>query len=276
MAKIQSIEKLEENTEGLCIEVDTHDKLFAAGGDDGKSIVTHNSVVQRNIVVSCIMRSTLAALSGDPNDGWAFIGIDLKRVELSAYRKYSHAVIGIATDLEAAVVCLRFGVNTMMKRYESMEQLGYNNYRDLPNPGRRLLIMIDEAAELFESSSGGTKALVASTPVLMADGTYKPIGELQIGDKLLDPLFNVCEMSDKYIPDSQDRYDLTFAHDDRQESFVAGAEHYWPVYLFSAASGEQITDELKLTTEELAELTEKNKHVPKNERVVIKLRRRAQ
>lgn len=145
--RITSIEKIEPRM-SRCIEVDSPDRLFAAGGEDGRSIVTHNSVVQRNIIFSTIMRP----------ESWRFLGIDLKRVELSGFRAYSNVVLGIATELEDAVMVLRFASQTMMKRYAQMEELGVTNFIDLPERGQALLVMIDEAGELLSegSSSGGT------------------------------------------------------------------------------------------------------------------------
>lgn len=125
-----------------CIEVDAPDRLFAAGGSDGKSIVSHNSVVQRNIILGCILRP----------DSWRFLGIDLKKVELSSFRAYSNVVLGIATTLEDALTVLRFAQETMMKRYAELEQLGLNNFLDLPEKGQALLVMVDEAGELLSPS----------------------------------------------------------------------------------------------------------------------------
>lgn len=264
MATIKSLTKLNGTHEGLCIEVDNQNRLFAAGGKDGRGIFSHNSVVQRNIIVSCIMR---------PRD-WAFIGVDLKRVELSAYRKYSNVVLGIATTLEDALQALRFAQMTMMKRYTEMEQLGYNNFLDLPQKGRALMVMVDECGELLSPS--GVKALVANTLVYTADHELKPLSDIKIGDKLLDPNFQVCTVDNKYEPIKQDKFDMTFSEDNtgNTEVFTAGSEHYWPCYLFSAYTGKQLTGELKLTTKDIFELKQKNDTMSNKDKVVIKLKRK--
>lgn len=139
--KIRSVKKIDPEP-SRCIEVSGERRLFAAGGEDGKSVVSHNSVVQRNIIFSTIMRP----------DSWRFLGVDLKKVELSAFRAYSNVVLGIATELEDALTVLRFAQQTMMKRYAEMEQLGVNNFLDLPEKGQALMVMIDEAGELLSSS----------------------------------------------------------------------------------------------------------------------------
>ena len=106
--------------------------------------MSHNSVTQRTIVFATILRS----------DKYRFLGVDMKRVELSAYRKYSHAVLGVATDLPDAVTTIQFGVRTMMERYEEMEHIGVQDYFVTDDHGPALLIMVDEWAQLTGKEAG--------------------------------------------------------------------------------------------------------------------------
>lgn len=53
--RIKNIRKIEPKL-SRCIEVDADDRLFAAGGDKGASILSHNSVAQRSIILGCILR----------------------------------------------------------------------------------------------------------------------------------------------------------------------------------------------------------------------------
>lgn len=144
--KLTSIRKIAPEV-SRCIEVDAPDRLFAVGGTSGSRIVTHNSVVQRNIILGCILRP----------QHWRFMGIDLKKVELSPFKAYKNVVLGIATELEDARLVLRFGQETMMRRYSEMEQLGVNNFLDLPEKSPSLLIMIDELGELVSASNVKTE-----------------------------------------------------------------------------------------------------------------------
>lgn len=144
--KIKSIRQIVPEA-ARCIEVDSPDRLFAAGGLDGVSFVSHNSVVQRSIILGTILRP----------DSWRFLGIDLKKVELSGFRAYSNVVLGIATTLEDALTVLRFAQQTMMKRYAELEQLGLNNFLDLPEKGQALMVMVDEAGELLGASGVKTE-----------------------------------------------------------------------------------------------------------------------
>lgn len=261
LAVIKSIRPVLEPTEGLCIEVDSEDRLFAAGGENGAGVVSHNSVAQRNVLVAAIGRP----------DFWRVLCIDLKRVELSSYRKYSNVVLGVATELEDALTVLRFAQQTMMKRYNEMEQLGYENFLKMPNPGKALLVMVDEAGELL--SPAGVKALGENTPVLTDKGLV-PIGQLNVGDTVIDPNFAPCTVERKYIPQRQAKYNFTCSRDDGvSESFIAGSEHNWPVYLFSVSTGEQVGGELKLTTEQIMQLLEENAKRPASEQVEVRMRR---
>lgn len=144
--RLKCIRKVETKV-SRCIEVDSADRLFAVGGDDGQSILSHNSVAQRNVFLGCAMRP----------DNWIFTGIDLKRVELSGLRAYKDVVAGIATELEDAVTILRWAQEVMMSRYTQMEELGINNFLDLPGGGKALMVMVDEAGELLSPSGVKTE-----------------------------------------------------------------------------------------------------------------------
>ena len=105
---------------------------------------TGKSVLQRNIFFHLVQHS----------DRWSFIGVDPKRVELKPYAKYTDTVLGIGTNLEDGVELVRFADNLMNERYEMMENLGVNNFVDLPDPSdKAILVMVDETF-MFLSPSG--------------------------------------------------------------------------------------------------------------------------
>lgn len=208
--------------ESRCISVDAPDKLFAAGGENGMGVISHNSVIQRNIVLGCILRP----------ESWRFMGIDLKRVELSSYRAYSNVVLGIATTIEHALLVLRFAQETMMKRYEEMEQLGFNNFIDLPERGAALMVMVDEAGELLSPS--GVKAFSENTPIQTPTGAVL-LKDLNIGDEVLNSNSQPTTVVNKYEPTEQDRFEVSIRRDSdgATESVIAGSEHYWVAYFES-------------------------------------------
>lgn len=97
------------------------------------------SVAQRNIIFHTIQH----------NDKWCFLGVDPKRVELKPYKKYTNTVLGIATTLEDEVEVIRYAKEEMMRRFQAMEDLGVNHFKDLPNPPRAIMLMVDEAYQLM-------------------------------------------------------------------------------------------------------------------------------
>lgn len=257
--KVKRITRIEPEP-SRCIEVDSPERLFAAGGDDGAAVVSHNSVVQRNIIISCILRP----------DSWRFVGIDLKKVELSMYRAYSNVVLGIATELEDALTVLRFAQQTMMKRYAEMEQLGVNNFLDLPEKGQGLMVMVDEAGELLSPS--GVKALSGETVIPTPDGPVL-LKDLSINDVIYDNLGHPTTVINKYIPTEQSRYELHISSDSshRSENFIAGSEHNWVAY-FTYPDGRIVGPET-VTTQFLYDFKKFQEELPEDERTTVKFKR---
>lgn len=228
-----------------CILVDdaSHDYQL------GNGVITHNtgggkSVLQRNVVFHVIAHARQIK----------FFGIDLKKVELSAYRPYS-PVLYIATTLEDAVQVLTTAQDLMMSRYAEMEENHVNNFLDLDSPGSALLVMVDEAGELLDCSSPA-KALGGDTPVKTLEDGEIPLREVEAGrHHVLGADLQWHEVVRKYEPESQDHYKVTTvrASDGVRESFVAGSEHLWRVWvpvelrgdllrITSAAAGESVED----------------------------------
>lgn len=259
MKKISKIEPIASKP-SRCIEVDTEDRLFAAGGEDGSSFVSHNSVVQRNIILGTILRP----------DHWRFLGIDLKKVELSGFRAYSNVVLGIATTIEDALTVLRFGQQTMMKRYTEMEKMGVNNFLDIPEHGPALLIMVDEAGELLSPS--GVKALSGDTIIPTPDGP-KLLKDVEIGDTLFDNWSRETKVTNKYTPKDQDRYSMNIRRDRDgvSEEFIVGSEHFWVAY-FKSPDGE-ITGPTTVDTKYLFSFMEDQNLKPVDERVEVKFKK---
>lgn len=228
-----------------CILVDdtSHDYQL------GNGVITHNtgggkSVLQRNVVFHVIAHARQIK----------FFGIDLKKVELSAYRPYS-PVLYIATTLEDAVQVLTTAQDLMMSRYAEMEENHVNNFLDLDSPGSALLVMVDEAGELLDCSAPA-KALGGDTLVKTLEDGEIPLREVEAErHHVLGSDLQWHEVVRKYEPESQDHYKVTTVRtsDGGRESFVAGSEHLWRVWvpvelrgdllrITSAAAGESVED----------------------------------
>lgn len=251
---IKSIKKIDP-IESNCISVDSHDKLFTIG-EEG-NLITHNSVSQQNIIISCLLRP----------ENWVILGIDLKRVELTRFKKFG---VKVATDLETAVEFLRFAQAVMMKRYERMEELGVNDFEDLPEKLQALMVMIDEAGELL--SPTGAKALSENTKVLTQDG-YKLMKDIKVGDVVLDNFSQPTTVTDKYEPISQKHYKMTISRDKdgQKEEFIAGEEHYWVVYI--AHPNDSVEGPLLLETHEIEDIMTEDKDKPEYLKRKLKIKR---
>lgn len=125
-----------------CLSVDSESRLFLVGDS---LVPTHNSVLQRNLVFHCIQH----------NDMWRFLGVDVKRVELTPFKRYSKTVLGIGANLEDGVEIVRYAKEVMETRYEEMEAASIregktvNHFSKLLDaegkPPYAIMLMVDEA-----------------------------------------------------------------------------------------------------------------------------------
>lgn len=100
------------------------------------------SIIERSLIFHCLQHP----------DKWRILGIDLKRIELLPYAKYSSVVAGIATELEDALEISRYACDEMMDRYKKMEEIEINNYRDLPDAPHAIMFLVDEANVVLSMS----------------------------------------------------------------------------------------------------------------------------
>lgn len=101
------------------------------------------SVIQRNLIFHCLQHP----------DKWRIYGIDLGRIELRPYAKYSPVVEHIATTLEDAVEVCRTVQSEMMERVEKMEKLGVPHYRNLPEHPPAIMFLVEELIYVLTMSS---------------------------------------------------------------------------------------------------------------------------
>lgn len=191
-------------------------------------------------------------------------------MELSGWRAYSNVVLGIATTLEDALTVLRFAQTTMMKRYAELEQLGLNNFLDLPEKGQALMVMVDEAGELLGAS--GVKALAGSTFIPTPEGG-KLLEALQVGDEVLGLHGESVTVTKKYEPGAQQHYRMVMGRDrdGQKEELMAGAEHLWVAY-FQRPDG-AVDGPSLVETKWLHEFKTKQEAKAEHERVSVKFKR---
>jgi len=114
--------------------------LVAGATGSGKSVMIHS------FLISLLYKNSPETLR--------LILIDPKRVELSIYDGIPHLAAPVITEGKKAISALRFGVEEMERRYQTLLEAGkrdiesYNEkYRDEPLP--YLVIVIDELADLM-------------------------------------------------------------------------------------------------------------------------------
>lgn len=92
------------------------------------------SVIQRNILLHCFQNS----------EQWKILGIGLLRVEFAPYKQLYPEMVDIATSVTEGVEILQYAYGEMMLRYAEMEKTGVNNFRDMTEPPKSFMIMVDE------------------------------------------------------------------------------------------------------------------------------------
>ncbi len=102
----------------------------------------------------CINAIILSMLYKHSPDILKFIFIDPKRVELSLYNGIPHLITPVITEPKKAIAALRWAVNEMERRYETLQASGSRdvfsyNSKKKDNVMPFLVIVIDELADLM-------------------------------------------------------------------------------------------------------------------------------
>jgi S-DNA-T family DNA segregation ATPase FtsK/SpoIIIE len=102
----------------------------------------------------CINAIILSMLYRHSPDILKFIFIDPKRVELSIYNGIPHLITPVITEPKKAIAALRWAVNEMERRYETLQASGSRdifsyNSKKKDNVMPFLVIVIDELADLM-------------------------------------------------------------------------------------------------------------------------------
>ncbi len=102
----------------------------------------------------CINAIILSMLYKHSPDILKFIFIDPKRVELSIYNGIPHLITPVITEPKKAIAALRWAVNEMERRYETLQASGSRdifsyNSKKKDNVMPFLVVVIDELADLM-------------------------------------------------------------------------------------------------------------------------------
>jgi S-DNA-T family DNA segregation ATPase FtsK/SpoIIIE len=113
--------------------------LIAGATGSGKSITIHS------LIVSLLYKNSPETLR--------FILVDPKRVELSVYDKLPHLVAPVITENKKAIGALRWVIEEMENRYQTLLEAGARDIRSYNQRASQILpylvIIIDELADLM-------------------------------------------------------------------------------------------------------------------------------
>jgi S-DNA-T family DNA segregation ATPase FtsK/SpoIIIE len=112
--------------------------LIAGTTGSGKSVLLNS------LIVSLLYKQT-------PHNA-RLVMIDPKQVELSIYNKLPHLLTPVITDVKTAVNTLDSICSMMDNRYKILARKGYKQLSDRPELFPRLIVIIDELADLMLTS----------------------------------------------------------------------------------------------------------------------------
>lgn len=92
------------------------------------------SVLQRNVLSHCVQYPEV----------FEVVGIDLKKTEIMPYLSQSPVLKTVATDALSAHTLMVSVYKELRNRYKRMNDEYVNNFKDLENPPKRLIILADE------------------------------------------------------------------------------------------------------------------------------------
>ncbi|MBO5907877.1 MAG: DNA translocase FtsK 4TM domain-containing protein [Clostridia bacterium] len=146
----------------------------------------------------CINSLMISMLFKARPDEVKFIMIDPKQVEFTMYNGIPHLLVPIVTDVKQAAGALMWAVEEMERRYSVFQEACVKNIdaynekvqikRELGDPMHRIVIVIDEFAELIMQVKNPVESLVIriaqkarAAGIHLVIGTQKPVKEVITG-----------------------------------------------------------------------------------------------
>lgn len=131
--------------------------LIAGATGSGKSVAIHSLI------------KTLCDTQG--RQSVRLLLIDPKKVELGMYAGRVN-VIGVVSEMSSASVMLLQAINTMQDRYNELKELGLKSLGERPNLMPRIVIVIDELADLIMQTKYAEERLVRLAQLGRAAGIH--------------------------------------------------------------------------------------------------------
>lgn len=121
------------------IDLATHPHTLIAGcSGSGKSVLL------KNIINNLLTQSFIKIYLVDP-----------KQVEFSKFQEYKDKVCCVVSENEEVIDLLDHLIKTMEQRYSLMASLGINSWKDKKTLFNKIIVVIDEIADLFLNSKNG-------------------------------------------------------------------------------------------------------------------------
>lgn len=131
--------------------------LIAGMTGSGKSVLAHSLITQ--------------LLLQTPRDVQLVL-IDPKRVEYSRYAGIRHLSLPPAYELDDIDYALRWAASEMRMRFHHLEKVGARDMEQYPNPWARLVIFIDELANVILSRKKLEETIIAIASMGRAAGVH--------------------------------------------------------------------------------------------------------
>lgn len=144
-----------QNTLSLPIGVDVFGATIRKDLKDMPHLLIAGSTGSGKSVIMNVIIRTL--LEQNTSEKLKMVLIDPKRVELAEYNMIPHLLSPVIYDTEKAARALLWLVNEMEERYKQLESLRYKNideYNDKNNPMHKIIVVIDEMADLMLTDEG--------------------------------------------------------------------------------------------------------------------------
>lgn len=139
----------------------------------------------KSVVANHLLTQLIGHSSRDVN----LVLIDPKRVEYSPYLGINHLIWPwVACDIKDADEALKWAEAEMRMRFYHMEKAGARDIEQMPDPWARLVVFIDELANLVLNSKAITKRIVTLASMGRAAGVHLVLATQRPAADVVSPL----------------------------------------------------------------------------------------
>lgn len=174
---INQIIKLETGSTNIPIGVNVHGEVVSKKLEDMPHLLIAGATGQGKSVMINVLIQALA--EQNTPDELKFVMIDPKRVELTQFRNLPTLIPPIITEVGQAIKALSWLVDKMESRYQMFEACSVRNiqeYREQNSPLERIVVVIDEFADLILQDDQAEKHIIRLAQKARAVGIHIVLG----------------------------------------------------------------------------------------------------